>query len=118
MKDLARRLNFFATTFIGLLGLTLIYEVISENDPMDKLDDVLILLLGIVSIWWYKIKGYRSESAFSSIVILGLGLLFKVIGIFIEHADKEALGDDIGIAITLVLGFIFVTWQTLSHKKD
>jgi hypothetical protein len=117
MKDLARRLNFFTASFVGILGFSLIAEIFQEKDSEDKLDDVLILLLGVGAIVWYKKTGHKVSNAVGSAIILGLGILVKLIGVYIERSDKEALGDDIGILVALLLAFIFVLWQIFLHKK-
>ena len=118
MKEFAKRLNFFSTSFISILGFSLISEIFMENDLEDKLDDIGILILGIVSIFWYKRKGSNTSSAKGSVVLIGVGLIIKIIGIIIEHADKEALGDDIGIVIALIMAFSFIFWQVISHRSE
>lgn len=118
MKDLARRLNFFSTTFTSILGFSLAAEIMQEDDFEDKIDDVILLIIGIAAIWWYKTRGYKADNTVGSIVIVGLGLLTKFGALIIEHADKEALGDDIGIFIALLLAFIFIIWQTFAHKSN
>lgn len=118
MKEFARRINFFTTSFVGILGISLISEIFQENDAEDKLDDIAILILSAVSIWWYKKKGHNARSTTPSIIILCIGLLIKFVGILIEHTDKEALGDDIGIFVAFLLALIFVTWQTLALRKE
>lgn len=117
MKDFFTKINFLVTTFVSIIGFTLIYEVISENDLEDKLDDALMIILGIAAIWWYKKSGYKGAGGKMALIISGAAVLLKVMAIFIEHADKEAVGDDIGIFIGLLLLFLFVLWQILSRKK-
>jgi hypothetical protein len=118
MKEFIGKINFFVTGFVSILGFTLIYEVISENDVSDKIDDLLMLVLGIVAILWYKKSWHKGISAIPAIVVSGLAVCIKIMAIVIEHADKEAVGDDIGIFISLLMLFIFTTWQVLSHKKS
>lgn len=118
MKEFSRRINFFTASFIGILGFSQIGEIFHENDFEDKLDDILILLLGIVTIWWYKKTGYKSGKSVTSVIILVISVLIKIMGIYIERGDKEALGDDIGIISGLVIALIFIVWQVFSHKKE
>jgi|SRR5579884_2567106 len=118
MKEFNSKINYLVTTVTSILGFTLIYEVITEDDVMDKLDDFLMLVLGIVAIWWYKKTGHKGTGSGTAVIISGLAVLFKIMAIMVEHADAEAVGDDIGILISVLLLFIFVTWQVLSHKKS
>lgn len=117
MKDLVRRLNFFTASFIGVLGLSLSAELFMENDFPDKIDDALMLILGLSAIYWYKKTGYKVSKATGSIIILIIAILIKVLAIYIEHADSEAVGDDFGIISALIIAFIFVVWRTLRKSK-
>lgn len=118
MKEALHRINYFAVSFISILGFALMPEIIQEDDPPDKVDDVLLLIIGLLAIWWYKKMGYKADSSKGSLLFLGIAFLTKVGAIILEHADKEAVGDDIGVAIGLLISFIFVLWQTLTHKKE
>lgn len=117
MKELARRINYFTSSFVAILGFSLISEIVQEDDMPDKLDDLGMLILAIGSIWWYKKNGYKTISAMPSVLILGIGLIIKLGGIMIEHADKDALGDDIGIFVALLLAFVFVVWQVFRSRS-
>ena len=118
MKELAKKINFFTASFIGILGLSLIGEVIMEDDPMDKIDDVLMVLLGLAAIWWYKKTGYKLNKTIGSVVFMGIAVLIKIFAIYIEQADKEAVGDDYGILAALVIAFVFVVWQTFRISSE
>jgi hypothetical protein len=117
MKEIARRINFFTASFIGVLGLSLVSEIIMEDDRMDKIDDILMVALGLSAIWWYKKSGYKLSKTTGSVIILVIALIIKFFAIYIEHADKEAVGDDFGILSALILAFVFVIWQTLHNKN-
>src|SRR6202035_5440830 len=97
---------------------SLIGEIIGEDDPSDKIDDVIFFVLGVVAITWYKKMGYKAGKTTGSIILLVLGILTKILAISIEYADKEAVGDDFGIISGLIIALVFVIWQTLSHKKE
>jgi len=117
MKEIIHRINYFCASFISILGLSLAGEIFQEDDGPDKVDDMLLLIIGIGAIWWYKKKGYKAESVKGSLVFLFLALATKIGAIVVEHADAEAVGDDIGVAIGIVLAIIFVFWQKFSLKK-
>lgn len=117
MQDLARRLNFFSVGFVGVLGLSLATEIIHEDDFSDKIDDFVLLILGAVAIYWYKKFGFKTTKTSTSIIFLTLALLTKLGAIVIEHADAEAVGDDIGIFLSLILALAFVVWQSLKLRR-
>ena len=114
---MVRRINYFTSAFIGILGFSMVGEVFQEDDPADKIDDALMVLLGIGIVWWYKKAGYKATSGTLSVIFVAVSLLIKIGAIMIEHKDKEAVGDDIGIVIVLVLALVFVSWQALSLRK-
>jgi hypothetical protein len=118
MKEVIHRINYFTAAFIGILGFSLAGEIFQEDDAPDKIDDVILLIIGIVAIWWYKKKGYKAPSVTGSLVLLVLALLTKIGAIIVEHADAEAVGDDIGIVIALVITIVFVLWQKFTLKKE
>ena len=118
MKELVHRINYLTAAFVGIIGFSLTGEIFQEDDPPDKVDDVVLLIIGIICIWWYKKKGYKAESVKGSLLFLVLALLTKIGAIIVEHADKEAVGDDIGILIAIVITTGFVLWQSLIHKKE
>lgn len=117
MKELYVKINFFVTSFISILGITLIYEIIKENDVADKIDDSLMVILGIIAIWWYRKTGHRGEDSKPAVIISGTAVAIKILAVAIEHADKEALGDDIGILIALISAFALVVYMVYFSKK-
>ncbi len=112
---MAQKLNFFVASFLGIVSLSLISEIFMEDDPMDKIDDVLFLILGIVAIFWYKKNATKKTIA--PVVLTVLGVVIKFGAIVVEHADKEALGDDIGIFVAMVIALVLVIYQYLQLKK-
>jgi len=117
MKDAIAKINYLTASFLGIIGISVFPEVFQEDDRVDKIDDGLLFILGLLTIWWYKKKGHAEKNGKMAIVLIAIGLCIKIVGIFIEHADKEALGDDIGVGIALVLTLIFVVWQVLLANK-
>lgn len=118
MQGFYTKINFFITSFISILGFTMIYEVVAEDDFADKIDDFLMLVLGLVAIWWYNKSGKKGKSGTPAVIISGLGVLTKILAMAIEHADKKAMGDDVGIMISLLLAFGLVVYQVYFTKKS
>lgn len=118
MKDLARRINFFAASFIGVLGISLTAELFREHDFPDKIDDFLMLLLSLAAIYWYKKTGYKLNKSIGAVVIFIIAILIKILAIYIERGDNDALGDDFGIIAALAVGFVFVVWQTIANGQS
>ncbi len=117
MKELYTRVNFFVASVISIIGFTLIYEVISEDDPMDKIDDALMVVLGVIAIWWYKKTGHKGANSIPAVWISAAAVVLKIFAVFVEHADKEAVGDDIGILISLIMVFALTTYLIFFRKK-
>lgn len=117
MKELYSKLNFFVASLVSILGFTMIYEIISEDDISDKIDDILMFVLGLVAIWWYKKSGYKGQSSKLALFVTIGASLIKIMAIVIEHADKEAVGDDIGILMSLLLALMFVGYLVVFRQK-
>lgn len=110
-----QKLNFFVASFLSIMGFSLAAEIFLENDPEDKVDDIAFLILGFIAILWYRKSADKKTIA--PVIFTAVGLLIKFAAIIVEHADKEALGDDIGIAIGLILALTLVITQYLKLKK-
>lgn len=117
INELTKKINFFSFSFVSIIGLSMFPELFLEDDPSDKIDDALIVLLGIAGIVWYKKTGHKSNKTTGSIIMFILAILIKIMAIVIERADKEAVGDDIGVLITFVFGFIFTLFMIWKKKK-
>jgi hypothetical protein len=117
MEGLARRLNYFTAAFLGILGLAMSAEIFRETDYIDKVDDLLMLLIGLVSWWWYQKRGINIPKATMSVVFITVAILIKVMAIIIEHDDAAAVGDDVGVLSMLIIALVFVVSQTYFRKE-
>ncbi|MDR3642677.1 MAG: hypothetical protein P4L74_03575 [Candidatus Doudnabacteria bacterium] len=108
--------NLIATTIVALSGFAFLPEVFIEDDHADKLDDALLFILGLVAIYWYKKGQNRFQRTVMPVVLSGLALLIKIMGVVIEFHDKESLGDDLGGLILFLISFGFIWW--LYNKND
>lgn len=116
-RELARRVNFFTASFVGVLGIAMATEIFREDDPADKIDDILMVVLAGAAIYWYKKTGYKLNKSLASIIFIAAAILIKLLAVYIEHADAEAVGDDFGVLAILIVALVFVVWQTLIRKK-
>lgn len=103
------KLNFFVGSFLGIMGVALAPEILMEDDVLDKIDDLIFLILGAVAAYWYQKN--PSDRSNKSMVLVVLALVTKFGAILVEMADKEAVGDDIGVFIGLVLATALVVSQ-------
>lgn len=112
----AKKLNFFTSAFLGIMGLSLAQEIIMEDDPVDKIDDLAFLLLGLFAVYWYR----KNPTKFSlmPVILVLVGTLIKIGAILVEMNDKEAVGDDIGILVALIITLVFVFLQYRKLKQS
>ncbi len=114
---LRQKLNFFICSFIGILGISLVPEILTEDDKLDKVDDILMLVLSFVVIAWARRNNNINSSSSMPVWFLVIAILIKIGAIAIEHADKEAVGDDFGVLAALIIAFIFVGWMLYKNKQ-
>lgn len=102
-----RGYNTLAAALLGVLGFGFTELIFGEPDPLDKIDNIILLGIGVIAIAWYFTANHRLQR---SPVPIGLGLVAligQILGIFIEINDPAAIGDDFGgltlYALTLIL---------------
>lgn len=109
------KLNFFTAAFISILGISLIGEIIMENDLPDKIDDTLMAILAVVAIVWYRTNALKKS--LMPIVLVLVGIAIKIMAITVEIDDKEAVGDDFGILTALIIALVVVYLQYRKLKS-
>lgn len=107
--ELPQKLNFFVSAFTSIMGFALAGEIFEEDDVPDKIDDILFLLLGIAAIWWYK--KHPTSKSLAPVLFVVVGAVIKFAAILVEFKDAEAVGDDIGIFIGMVIALVVVIYQ-------
>jgi len=114
---LNRGFNLLATSITALAGFAFAPEIFVETDWPDKIDDILLFILGLVALWWYK-TGTRSTSrSVVPAVLVILALIVKFGGLLIELGDPDAMGDDLGGLILFILAAGLVTYQYRKTKR-
>lgn len=108
--------NLVAVATVALAGFAFAPEMVSETEWPFKIDDILLLLLGIGAIAWYK-KNALTRSLVPIILTI-LALFIKVGAIVVEFKDKEDVGDDFGGIILFLLATFFVLWLYVRSKPQ
>lgn len=109
--------NLLATGIVALAAFSFFGEFFSESEWFAKLDEGLMLVLGLIAIAWYWTKNNRYTRSFWPIVLLVLGLADKIMAIYLERADAEDVGDDFGGVTLFLLGTILVIWLYTKAKN-
>jgi hypothetical protein len=108
---LNRSYNLIITTILSLTGLGMALAALGEGDGVDRIDELGLLVVGLVALVW----SLGSKSRFErSLVPLGLTLLalaFQVVGVVLEAGDKASFGDNLVGMVVLLPLTLFATWQ-------
>jgi hypothetical protein len=116
-ESINRGFNLLAVSIVGLSGFAFLPEIFLEHDIPDKVDDIVLLVLGIVGIFWYRQKNNRFARSRMPLILVGLALLTKIGALIIEFNDAASVGDDFGALILFVLSFGLVWYQYSKTKK-
>ena len=112
-----RGFNLLAAGVLGLSGLAFGSLIFGEADPIDKLDNSILVLVAIAAVAWYLIGTHRYERSSVPIALAGIALAGQLLGIAIESADPAALGDDIGGMLLFVPLLILLILVNSSDRQ-
>lgn len=102
--------NLVAASIVALAGFTFFPEFFIEDEVSHRLDEGLLFLLAIWAIIWYRRGQNRFKRTVAPIWFVGGALAIKILGIILEHSDKEDLGDDMGALVLFILATALVVW--------
>ena len=102
--------NLLATAIVALSGFAFLPEFFLEDEAPYKLDEFLLLALGIAAIAWYLRGRNKLTRSLVPILLVVAAFVVKIIGLVIEFKDKEDAGDDYGALILFALASILVVW--------
>jgi peptidoglycan/LPS O-acetylase OafA/YrhL len=94
--------NLLIVGFMAVLAVGVMAEIFNEPEFTDKIDDILILLLGVGAIIWYFRGDNRFRYSWTPFILLAASLAVKVGALFFELDDQAAVGDEFGIVPTLL----------------
>ncbi len=96
-----------AVLFFGGIAFGTLAFSPTENDWLDRFDDIGLPLIGLVCVVWFLTGRNRYKQSVVPLVLAGLALVIQLIAIPLEHDDPAAFGDNIGGLVFLVPFFIF-----------
>ncbi|HEY7779013.1 MAG TPA: hypothetical protein VIC85_02260 [Ktedonobacterales bacterium] len=111
-EAVARGYNFFVVAFLGIVGGTLVGELSQEGPWLFKLDELLLITIGIVAIVWYWVGRNRFQRSPVPLILAVLAFLAKVLGLIIEFKDVIEAGDDFGLVQSL---FVFMIVAAVAY---
>lgn len=109
--------NLVGATIVALSGFGFFGEFFSEDEVSHKLDEGIMLVLGIIAIIWYCVGANRWKRSFAPVLLVLLALVDKIMAVVLEMGDKEDIGDDLGGVTMLLLGSILMIWLYVKSKN-
>jgi hypothetical protein len=102
-QAVARGYNFFVVAFLGITAGAIVGELGQEGPWIFKLDEMLIIAVGIVAIVWYLVGQNRYQRSPVPLILAVVAFAAKVAGLIIEFHDTVEAGDDFGLVQSLLL---------------
>src|SRR5690348_14587954 len=107
-----RGFNMMAAALLGLSGLAFGSLIFEEADPIDKVDNLILVIVAIVTVVWYLAGTNRYRRTPIPVVLAGVAFLGQILAFGIEYGDPSALGDDIGglllyLPMTIFLAIVY-----------
>jgi hypothetical protein len=107
--------NLFIVVFLAVLAAGLVGEIFTETEWIDRLDDITVIVIAIITVCWYLYGNNRYTRAYLPFVLLILAFFTKLGGLYIEAGDPAAVGDELGILPTMFFLIIiagYILWKT------
>src|SRR5579872_2941298 len=109
--------NLLAVAILGLSGFAFAPELHFESEIPFKIDEGLLLLLGLSAIGWYMWGKNKWQHAILPVLMMYLAFGIKLMGVFIEYKDIEDVGDDFGAVVLFFLASLLVTFLYVKAKR-
>jgi len=98
-----RGINLLVLGLLSFTGIGLLAELIREAEFIDKLDDIVIILLAITAVIWYFTGRNRFKLTWIPFILYAISAVVKIGAVINEFSDKVAVGDDLGLVIPMVV---------------
>ncbi len=102
-EALNRGNNLLVVGLLAFLACGVFAEIFVENEPLDKADDLFVVLVAIVAVVWYLIGNNRLRYSWSPWALLAVTFIAKVLAFINERDDPAAVGDEFGVVIPLAV---------------
>ena len=112
-----RGFNMLVAAFLGLAGLTFGSDLFVETDPIDKLDNALLAVVGVIAVGWYLMGRHRFESGLTPFALAGAALVVQIGAFALEAGDSTAIADDIPGMIIFVTFLIVLAVVRSANRK-
>lgn len=107
--------NLTAVTGLAAAGLAFMPEIFVEGEWVHKVDDVLLLLLGIVAWRWYRSGNNKFVKSIVPVILVVAAVAVKMVALILEMKDQADLGDDFG-GLLLLTGTAIVVWRLVRSR--
>lgn len=109
-----RGFNQLTAVIFGVMSLTFGGLLFEETDPIDKVDNTLLVVVGVVAVVWYLWKQNGTRRSAVPVGLAGAALVAQLFGSFVEFSDPISFGDDIAgltltVALVVVLAVLYAT---------
>ncbi len=94
-ESVNRSLNLLVATILGITALAFGGEIFLEDELIDKVDNTLIVVIGVVAVAWYFLGRNWAGRSRMPVILASATVVAQIIGIGLEFNDPPALGDDI-----------------------
>jgi hypothetical protein len=112
-----RGFNLLLTAFSLLTGLAFGIVGYQENDVLARLDDLGLLALGTVLMFWYLIRDNRFQRSMVPVVTILLTVPLQLWAVLNEFNDKSAVRNDIVAIYIYVPVAFFAVYQSVRLSR-
>lgn len=113
-----RRRNYFPLALVLGIAIFLIPDVVDETIPSHHIDEFIDYSLGAVALIWLFWPGLRFRAFNIWPVIAGLALFSNLLGVLIEHAERDDVGGDILTSSLMIVGIAFHLYRLRRRPAD
>ena len=112
-----RGLNIFAIANLAILATSIIHGLLVAPDWAARLDDIAFGAIAVLAVGWYLWGRHRYQRSLAPLVFLVLGLVTKLIGMWVAYGTIVFGGPDFAIAAYLLLTIIVFAWQRYATRE-
>ena len=110
----ARGYNFFVIAVLGIVAGSLVGEIPAEGVWIFKLDDLLVVAVGVVAVAWYLVGQHRYQRSLVPLALAMAAFTAKVLGVILEFRDTLEVSDDFNMV--QVLFFLLIVAAVVYYR--